>query len=72
MLIGSSSTKKPKKSLSGYINKEYIEGEGSLVGVHKDLIFEEIQEYKPLEISNPPLVLNPNNTLFTSRRSKFR
>ena len=63
--IGSSSTQKPKETLSGDLTKEAIEGEGPLAGGPKDLIFEEIQEYQPPEISNPPLVLNPNNTTFS-------
>ena len=36
-----------------------------MAGGAKDLISEEIQEDQPLEISNPPLVLNPNNTTFS-------
>ena len=33
--------------------------------VPKDPIPEEVQEDQPLRISNPPLVLNPNNTTFS-------
>ena len=36
-----------------------------MVGVPKDLIPEEVKEDQPLEISNPPLVLNSNNTTFS-------
>ena len=61
MPIGSSSTQKHKETLT----KEAIEGTGTLAGGPKDLISEEIQEDHPLETSNPPLVLNPNNTTFS-------
>ena len=44
---------------------EAIEGEGTLVEGPNHLIPEEVQEDQPLEISNPPLVLNPNNTTFS-------
>ena len=63
--IESSSTLKPKETLSGYLTGEAIEGEGTLAGGPKDLISEEVQEDQPLETSNPPLVLNPNNTTFS-------
>ena len=36
-----------------------------MAGGPKDLISKEIQEDQPLETSNPPLVLNPNNTTFS-------
>ena len=62
---GSSSTLKPKETLSGDITGEAIEGEGTLVGGPKDLILEEVQKDQPLGTSNPPLVLNPNNTTFS-------
>ena len=65
MPIGISSNQKPKEILLGDITKEAIEGEGTLEGGPKDLISEEIQEDQPLEISNPPLVLNLNNTTFS-------
>ena len=65
MPIGSSSNLKPKETISGDLTWESIEGEGTLAGDHKDLILEEVQEDQPLEISNPPLVLNPNNTTFS-------
>ena len=63
--IGSSSTQKPKETLSADLTNEAIEGEGTLARGPKDLISEEIQEDQPLEISNPQLVLNPNNTTFS-------
>ena len=65
MPIGSSSTQKPKETLSGDLTREAIEGEGSFAGGPKDLISEEIQEDQPLEMYNPQLVLNPNNTTFS-------
>ena len=49
----------------GDITREAIEGEGTLAGGPKDLISEEVQEDQPLGTSNPPLVLNPNNTTFS-------
>ena len=63
--IGSSSTLKPKETLLEDITREAIEGEGTLEGGPKDLIPEKIQENQPLEISIPPLVLNPINTTFS-------
>ena len=65
MPIGSSSTLKPKETLSGDLTREAIEGEGTLAGGPKDLIPEEVQEDQPLGTSNSPIVLNPNNTLFS-------
>ena len=63
--IGNSSTLKPKETFSGDITRESIEGEGTLEGGPQDLIPEEFQEDRPLETSNPPLFLNPNNTTFS-------
>ena len=63
--IGSSSTLKPQETPLEYLTREAIEGEGTLEKGPKDPISEEIQEDQPLEISNPPLVLNPNNTTFS-------
>ena len=40
--MGTSSTQKPKETLSGYVTKESIQGEGTLEGGPKDLISEEI------------------------------
>ena len=44
MTIWSSSTQKPKETLSGDLTGEAIEGEGTLLGGPKDLIPEEAQE----------------------------
>ena len=63
--IGSSSSLKPKETLSGYLTREAIEGEGTLEGGPKDLIPEEVQEDQPLQTSIPPLVSNPINTTFS-------
>ena len=65
MPIGSSSTLKPKESLLEDLTGEAIKGEGTLVGGPKDLIPDIVQEDQPLETSNPPLVMNPNNTTFS-------
>ena len=63
--VGSSSTRKPKETLSGDLTGEAIEGEGTLAEGPKDLIPEEVQEDQPLGTSNPSLVMNPNNTTFS-------
>ena len=63
--IGSSSNLKPKETLLEDLTRESIEGEGTLAGGPKYLIPKEFQEYQPLETSNPPLVLSPNNTNFS-------
>ena len=62
---GSSSTQKTKETLSGGLTGEAIKGEGTLEGGPKDLNPEEVQEDQPLGTSNPPLVLNLINTIFS-------
>ena len=63
--VRGSSTQKPEETLSGDLTRESIEGEGTLTRGPKDPIPKKVQEDQPLGISNPPLVLNPNNTTFS-------